>query len=72
MRLELVYTLIAYRGFESLSVRQKYKACISRKTPKYRLFCYLQKSVSTANSQSYVQQMELSRNVQSEKNQNHG
>ena len=24
------------------------KACISRKTPKYRLFCYLQKTVSTA------------------------
>jgi len=30
--------------FESLSVRFLKEACISRKAPKYRLFCYLQKA----------------------------
>ena len=41
------------------------KACISRKTPKYRLFCYLQKSGITAILQLRVHknQVKCTRNA---------
>ena len=38
----------ACRGFKSFCPCQIYKACISRKTPKYRLFSYLYETVLTA------------------------